>query len=90
MKEGDYFGESAFFSLTDRKSKNIRMGKASSNMDGAEVYAVGLIRVKEFLSQEMKSIIFFNQEKWALYRDPYLSSLNYLDINYLIQLFNVK
>ena len=61
MREGDYFGESAFFTLTNKKTKNIRMGRASAYHDGAEVYAVGLVKVKEELGQEMKSIIFFNQ-----------------------------
>ena len=46
MREGDYFGESAFFALTNKKTKNIRMGKASAYHDGAEVYAVGLVKVK--------------------------------------------
>jgi len=51
------------------------MGKALSNDVGVEVYAIGLNPIKKCLGYYIRSIVFFNQEKWALYRDEYLNSL---------------
>lgn len=47
MKEGDYFGESAFFTLDKNHVKNQRMGRASANCHGTEVYGVGLSLVRK-------------------------------------------
>lgn len=65
------------------------MGRAIAE-DGAEVYAIGLSPVKVCLGYYIRSIIFFNQEKWALFRNEYINSLTGVDYNYLLQLFNVK
>jgi serine/threonine protein kinase/CRP-like cAMP-binding protein len=90
MKEGDYFGESAFLQLLNNSNKSQRMGKALADKEGAEVYAIGLSPVKVCLGYYIRSIIFFNQEKWALYRNEFINSLPHVDFNYLLQLFNVK
>lgn len=90
MKQGDYFGESAFFTLDRNKSKSQRMGRALANSQGTELYGIGLSKVREDLDGQIRSIIFFNQEKWTLYRDPVLATFKTFDCNYLLQLFNVR
>jgi hypothetical protein len=69
MKEGDYFGESAFLQLLHNSNKSQRMGRAVAEKEGTEVYAIGLSPVKVCLGNYIRSIIFFNQEKWALFRN---------------------
>lgn len=61
MREGDYFGESAFIQLLNNSNKSQRMGRAVADKDGGEVYAIGLSPVKVCLGYYIRSIIFFNQ-----------------------------
>ncbi len=46
MKEGEYFGEAAFFSIFGNGMKCQRKGRACSNEEGTEVYGVGITKLK--------------------------------------------
>lgn len=69
MKEGDYFGESAFLQLLNSSYKSERKGMAIAQQEGTEVYAIGLSPAKLCLGYYIRNIIFFNLEKWALLRN---------------------
>jgi hypothetical protein len=66
------------------------MGRAYAGPQGCEVFAIGLASVRACLGSYIRSILFFNQEKWALFRDEHFNAFKGIDYNHLLQQFNVR